>query len=190
MVPIGGPVVSCAGGDCHNYWRMTVMITHSMEFVGALVAAVTVGTLAEYFVHRAMHWGLLYVKGHTWHHESNEPRTFKHDLYDYGIGAAALSWMGFLISTASGFGWMLGALSYTVLAAYSHQIQHANPGLVFWMKRPVHRMHHAGSHIKGNYGILVDWWDRLFGTYTAIELPREMPARGGWLKAYFAIPWR
>jgi sterol desaturase/sphingolipid hydroxylase (fatty acid hydroxylase superfamily) len=161
-----------------------------IEFVGAASAAFILGTLGEYFVHRAMHWGLLYPEGHRWHHESNEPRTFAHDLWDYGTGAAALGWLGFLVSTASGFGWILGALTYTVLASYAHQIQHANPGLVFWMKRPVHRLHHAGNLTTGNYGILVDWWDRLFGTYVAIELPYAMPARGERLRAYLAIPWR
>jgi sterol desaturase/sphingolipid hydroxylase (fatty acid hydroxylase superfamily) len=75
-----------------------------------------------------------------------------------------------------------------VLAAYAHQIQHANPGLVFWMKRPVHRLHHAGT--KGNYGILVDWWDRLFGTYEPSKSVYAAPARGQKLKAYLAIPWR
>ena len=166
------------------------MIAGTIEFVGAASAAFLLGTFGEYFVHRAMHWGLLYPEGHRWHHESNESRTFAHDVWDYGTGAAALGWLGFLVSMPAGFGWMLGALTYTVLASYSHQIQHANPGLVFWMKRPVHRLHHAGNLTTGNYGILVDWWDRLFGTYVAIELPYAMPARGERLKAYLAIPWR
>jgi sterol desaturase/sphingolipid hydroxylase (fatty acid hydroxylase superfamily) len=166
------------------------MLDGSIAFVGAAIAAFTLGTFAEYFVHRAMHWGLLYPEGHLWHHESNDPRTFLRDVFDYGTGAAALSWLGFLVSPACGFGWMLGALAYTLLASYSHQIQHANPDLVFWMKRPVHRLHHEGGEVEGNYGILVDWWDRLFGSYVPIERQRSLPARGEWLKAYLAIPWR
>ena len=164
------------------------MLDSGMAFAGAAIAAVTSGTFFEYFVHRAMHWGLLYPEGHRWHHESNDPRTFMRDVCDYGVGAAALSWIGFLVSSTSGFGWMLGALAYTLLASYAHQIQHANPGLVFWMMRPVHRLHHAGA--KGNYGILIDWWDRLFGTYRPIDLVYPAPARGEKLKAYLAIPWR
>src|SRR5215831_5111531 len=76
-------------------------------FIGVTIAAIVVGTFAEYFVHRAMHWGLLYGEGHRWHHESNEARTFARDVYDYGGGAAALGWIGFLVSSSSGFAWML-----------------------------------------------------------------------------------
>jgi sterol desaturase/sphingolipid hydroxylase (fatty acid hydroxylase superfamily) len=166
------------------------MLDGTMTFVGAAIAAVTLGTFLEYFVHRAMHWGLLYPEGHRWHHESNDSRTFVRDVCDYGAGAAALSWIGFLVSSTSGLGWLLGALAYTLLASYAHQIQHANPDLVFWMKRPVHRLHHDAGQVNGNFGILVDWWDRLFGSYVAIERPRAMPARGEGLKAYLAIPWR
>jgi sterol desaturase/sphingolipid hydroxylase (fatty acid hydroxylase superfamily) len=128
---------------------MASMLDGSIAFVGAAIAAFTLGTFAEYFVHRAMHWGLLYPEGHLWHHESNDPRTFLRDVFDYGTGAAA-----------------------------------------FWMKRPVHRLHHEGGEVEGNYGILVDWWDRLFGSYVPIERQRSLPARGEWLKAYLAIPWR
>ena len=44
-------------------------------FIGTTIVAIVVGTFAEYFVHRAMHWRLLYGEGHRWHHESNEART-------------------------------------------------------------------------------------------------------------------
>ena len=74
------------------------MLDSGMAFAGAAVAAVTSGTFFEYFVHRAMHWGLLYPEGHRWHHVSNDPRTFMRDVCDYGMGAAALSWIGFLLS--------------------------------------------------------------------------------------------
>src|SRR5215468_5993745 len=97
-------------------------------FVGTTIAAIVVGTFAEYFVHRAMQWRLLYAEGHRWHHDSNEARTFTRDFYDYGSGAAALGWIGFVVSSTSGFAWMLGALAYTVLAAYAHQIQARQPG--------------------------------------------------------------
>ena len=69
------------------------MIAGVIEFVGAAAAAFTLGTFGEYFVHRAMHWGLLYPEGHRWHHESNEARTFAHDFWDYGGGPAALCWL-------------------------------------------------------------------------------------------------
>ena len=65
---------------------MAVMLD-VIGFIGTTIAAIVLGTFAEYFVHRAMHWRLLYGEGHRWHHESNEARTFTRDFFDYGSGA-------------------------------------------------------------------------------------------------------
>jgi hypothetical protein len=51
-------------------------------------------------------------------------------------------------------------------------------------------LHHDGGALEANFGILVDWWDRLFSSYAPIERPRAMPAHGQRLKDYLAIPWR
>jgi sterol desaturase/sphingolipid hydroxylase (fatty acid hydroxylase superfamily) len=166
------------------------MISGPIKFTIAVLGAVVMATLVEYFIHRLMHWGILYAEGHRWHHRSNDARSFLRDFFDYGTGAAALCWLGFVVSTASGFGWMLGAFVYAALASYSHQIQHANPYLVFWMRRPVHSLHHARNMRSQNFGILVDWWDRVFGTYLPIEGPRPRPGRRYRLREYLAIPWR
>jgi sterol desaturase/sphingolipid hydroxylase (fatty acid hydroxylase superfamily) len=164
------------------------MFSGAVEFIIAAAGAVVFGTFAEYFIHRSMHWGILHPEGHRHHHEANDARTFMRDFFDYGTGAAALGWLGFLVSTTSGIGWAFGALVYAILASYAHQIQHANADLVFWMKRPVHRLHHNLDMRDHNFGVLVDWWDRLFGTYEPIEYPRE--ARRATARDYFAIPWR
>lgn len=164
------------------------MLAGAVEFVAAACCALLIGTLAEYFIHRLMHWGILHPEGHRWHHESNEARNYLRDFFDYGTGAAALGWIGFLVSTTIGFGWMLGALIYAALASYAHQLQHANADLVFWMKRPVHRLHHNHDMRQHNFGVLVDWWDRLFGTYQPIEWPRT-PGRYR-ARDFLAIPWR
>jgi sterol desaturase/sphingolipid hydroxylase (fatty acid hydroxylase superfamily) len=154
----------------------------------AVVAALLFATFAEYFIHRGMHWGFIYPKGHLRHHEENEARTYLLDFLDYGSGALVVCWLGFLISVPAGIGWALGAVLYTALASYAHQLQHANAELVFWMRRPVHRLHHVHDMRDANFGILVDWWDRLFGTYAPIEYPHpDGPRR---LRDYMAIPWR
>jgi len=165
------------------------MLLGVLEFAVAALAAVAFGTFVEYFIHRSMHWGILHPKGHQYHHETNDPRTYLRDFIDYGMPALMLCWPGFLISTVSGFGWMFGALAYTALASYAHQIQHANADLVFWMKRPVHRLHHVHDMKDKNFGILVDFWDRLFGTYKAVEWPRTTPPEGYRIKHYGSIPW-
>ncbi len=166
------------------------MVSDAIEFGAAVICAFVFATLGEYFVHRLMHWGILYQEGHRRHHERNEARTYLFDFFDYGTAAATIGWLGFLVSTTSGFGWMLGMFAYVVLASYSHQIQHANPELVFWMQRPVHRLHHENRMTDHNFGVLVDWWDRAFGTYRATER-RQTEAAGRYrLKQYLAIPWR
>lgn len=161
-----------------------------LEFCLALMGALVTGTLAEYFIHRLMHWGVLYPKGHLKHHETNDPRTFLLDFIDYGSGAVALCWIGFLFSTAAGVGWAVGAILYAALASYAHQLQHAQADMVFWMPRPVHRLHHDLDARDKNFGVLVDWWDRLFGTYQPIERPRRGVADGRRLRDFVAIPWR
>jgi len=166
------------------------MVLGAIEFVIAAASAVVFGTFVEYFVHRSMHWGFLHPEGHRYHHESNDARTFLRDFVDYGTPAALLCWPGFFISTVSGFGWAAGAMLYAALASYAHQLQHANADLVFWMPRPVHRLHHVHDMKEKNFGILVDWWDRLFGTYAAVEWPCTTPADRYRLKDYGAIPWR
>lgn len=159
-----------------------------VEFVAALAGAVVTATFVEYAVHRAMHWGFLYGPGHRRHHQSNDPRTFAHDLLDYGVPALALCWPLLLVSVPAGLGWMAGLLLYALLAAYSHQLQHADAGLVFWMASPVHHLHHVHDMSGQNFGVLVDWWDRLFHTYA--ETGPSAPVKNHTWHAYFAIPWR
>jgi sterol desaturase/sphingolipid hydroxylase (fatty acid hydroxylase superfamily) len=62
------------------------------------------------------------------------------------------------------------------------------PELVFWMKLPVHHLHHEYEMSRHNFGLSVDWWDRVFGTYKPmpVELPR--PDRFS-LRALLAIRW-
>jgi sterol desaturase/sphingolipid hydroxylase (fatty acid hydroxylase superfamily) len=57
------------------------------------------------------------------------------------------------------------------------------------MPRPVHYLHHEHHLWKTNFGILVDWWDRVFGTYQHIEWRREKPISAYGLRAFFDIHW-
>lgn len=153
------------------------------------VIAFVFGTLLEYVIHRLMHWGFIYPKGHAYHHDTDDARTFLKDVIDYGMVAVALCWMGFLISVPAGIGWALGAVFYAISASYAHQLQHADADLVFWMPRPVHKLHHAVDMRDANFGIVVDWWDHVFGTYRAIEWPPKKRDRRPGLRDFTAIPW-
>ncbi len=161
----------------------------AIEAILAAFCALLLATLAEYFIHRAMHWGIIYSDGHRKHHERNESRTFLLDVRDYGTGAAIVVWVGFVVSIPVGIGWAVGAFAYVALASYAHQLQHAHPALVFWMPRPVHALHHACNMTEHNFGILVDWWDRLLGTYRPIGRPRRAAKKARRLKHYMEIPW-
>jgi sterol desaturase/sphingolipid hydroxylase (fatty acid hydroxylase superfamily) len=160
----------------------------ALVIIVAALGALVFATLVEYFIHRGMHWGLIYPTGHRRHHAEDEARTYLLDFLDYGSGALIVGWLGFLVSVPAGIGWAVGALAYTALASYAHQLQHADADLVFWMRRPVHRLHHVHDMTGHNFGILVDWWDRLFGTYAPIEWPHR-PGRHR-LRDWAAIPWR
>jgi sterol desaturase/sphingolipid hydroxylase (fatty acid hydroxylase superfamily) len=68
-----------------------------------------------------------------------------------------------------------------VLTQLSESFQHANLKLSFgriadrlWVSPQFHRLHHSVSHGFGhNFGVLLPWWDVLFGTanFDAIEGP-------------------
>ena len=51
-----------------------------------------------------------------------------------------------------------------LLLALVHKLSHERPGLVFWMPRNSHRLHH-GKTPRHNFGIVTRFWDRVFGTY-------------------------
>src|SRR5438132_3005673 len=93
------------------------------------------------------------------------------------------------MNPAAGVGWALAGFIYAVFAAYAHQLQHDNPDMVFWMPRPVHHLHHKHHMWRHNFGILVDWWDRVFGTYQYVEWQRQKPMREHGLGALFRITW-
>jgi sterol desaturase/sphingolipid hydroxylase (fatty acid hydroxylase superfamily) len=160
-----------------------------VEGLAAFLIAFVIGTLVEYIVHRLMHHRLLLGKKHAEHHRDGWGQGWLGEFRDYALPTIpALPW-GFLWSAPFGIGWAAGGALYAVLAAYAHQLQHEYPDLVFWMPRPVHHLHHKHHLWRNNFGILVDWWDRVFGTYQRIDWQRERPISTYGLGAYLRIHW-
>ena len=153
----------------------------------ALLLALPVGTLVEYWGHRAMHTWLL-RKTHAEHHKKGIGQGWLLEFYDYVVGTIFFIPAGFLYSVEAGLGWIGGALLYAAFAAYSHQLQHERPELCFWLKRPVHFLHHHGHMWKHNFGISVDVWDRVFGTYKAIDWQPPGIAGRSW-RLLLRIKW-
>ena len=159
------------------------------EGVAAFAIAFLIGTLVEYAVHRLMHHRWVLGKKHAEHHRDGWAQGWLGEFRDYSLGGMPL-WLGglavcyFLLdSLPAGIGFATGCLTYACLAAYAHQVQHEKPELVFWLKRPVHYLHHKHHMWHHNFGILVDIWDRVFGTYKVMEWkperrPFQHPARG------------
>jgi sterol desaturase/sphingolipid hydroxylase (fatty acid hydroxylase superfamily) len=154
--------------------------------LAAFLIALLVGTLVEYWGHRAMHTVLL-KKKHAEHHRDGDGQGWFWEFVDYAVGVIPILPLGFLYSVAAGIGFVLGGIAYAAFAAYSHQLQHEKPELCFWMIRPCHAIHHEQHMWKSNFGISLDLWDRVFGTYKKVDW--TPPARPRSLKGFFHIKW-
>lgn len=153
-----------------------------MVAVAFFCLALFVGSLLEYVVHRLMHAGYLFPAQHAKHHRTRGARGWFWEFGEHFLWLSPLTLLGFLFSVEAGAGFFLGATLYVVLLAYSHQLQHEHPERAFWLKYPVHYLHHR--HDKGhyNFGIVTSVWDRLLGTYRAYETWR--PPQG------YKFSWR
>ena len=141
-------------------------------FIGALV-----GSLVEYWVHILMHRRIILSRTHFNHHREPEGENVLKQFVYYvggGIGpslgvAFACYWFG---QWPAGVGFVAGAIAWAGWVAYDHTLQHERPERVFWMKRPVHHLHHEHGMAHHNFGLSVDWWDRVFGTYKPMPFDR------------------
>ena len=158
------------------------------EWLVAFLIALVLASLVEYWGHRAMHTFLLRKK-HAEHHRDNDGQGWLGEFWDYFIGTVPLMWFGFLWSVEVGVGFAAGGLLFACWAAYSHQIQHENPELVFWLRRPVHHLHHRDKLWKHNFGISSGLWDRVFGTYKDCVWKPARRASDYPISSYFLIKW-
>ena len=160
-----------------------------IHIFSAFVIALVFGTLVEYVMHRLMHAGKIFHKIHAQHHQLGQGQGWLLEFRDYILPGLAILWLGFLLSIPAGIGFAVGCTVYAALAAYAHQVQHEKPELVFWLPRPVHHLHHSRKMWHHNFGILVDVWDRVFGTYQAVdEEPGQIQPKLT-LASYFRIKW-
>jgi sterol desaturase/sphingolipid hydroxylase (fatty acid hydroxylase superfamily) len=138
--------------------------------IASFVLAFIFASFVEYWLHRLMHvWSWLgnRLTAHYKHHSEDASPGVLKDFQDYSIGVFVFCPV-FFISWTAGIGAILGGLFFAVFAAYTHKLQHEDPTKCFWMKAPVHYLHHKYSWYD-NFGLSVDWWDRVFGTYNATK---------------------
>lgn len=159
------------------------------DFIIAFAGAVIYATFAEYVLHRMMHAGLVLAEQHAAHHEQGISHGWLEEFLNYFLPAQSILWVGFLYSPGAGAGFAAGGTLAIAWAAYAHQIQHENPELVFWLARPVHHLHHKFDLQHTNFGISVDWWDRIFGTYYAGDWEPGENRRSFTARHYLNIQW-
>ncbi len=151
---------------------MTSLITPDiLMFGGWFVSAFVLASLVEYWVHRLMHGvpKLKISEKHRNHHRDGTGQGVLWEFLDYVKGTVLVMCLMFLVSPLAGAGWLLGALAFAAFSSYAHQLQHDNPTKCFWMKMPVHYVHHKYGMWHHNFGLAVDWWDHIFGTYQAVD---------------------
>jgi sterol desaturase/sphingolipid hydroxylase (fatty acid hydroxylase superfamily) len=146
-----------------------------------LAIAIVTRSLSSYAVHVAMHKVPLLWRVHRVHHTDTavdvsttvrfHPLEF---LIQVGPTALVLGLLGLPPWTV---------IAYELLDTATNLFIHANvrvpAGLDRWLRQvlvtpDLHRIHHSARwpETDRNYGVVVPWWDRLFGTYQAD------PARG------------
>jgi len=152
------------------------------------VAAFVFASLVEYWLHRLMHKSLRVGKRHRDHHRRNEGQGVLWEFLDYVKGGAVAMAPPFLISAEAGISWVLGAVTFAAFSAYAHQLQHENPSKCFWMKMPVHYVHHKYNMWHHNFGLAVDWWDHVFGTYKLVDWVDEKEVAQPQL-SHLALRW-
>jgi sterol desaturase/sphingolipid hydroxylase (fatty acid hydroxylase superfamily) len=165
------------------------MIWHHPVWVAFLAAAFALveGSLSEYWIHRSMHRRGWARRRHGEHHMAGTGQGWAGEFRDYVSPALPFCVLASIPSLAIGIGFSAGAILYFAFAAYSHQVQHERPELVFWMKAPVHHLHHRHHMTRYNYGIGVDIWDRWFGTYQFRQWQQKERPRD--LREWFRIQW-
>lgn len=144
-------------------------------------------SFSEYWIHRFMHTRGLARRAHAQHHKVGEGQGWAGEFRDYLLPALPFCALGFLPSVAVGVGFASAVTLYFAFAAYAHQLQHERPDLVFWMRAPVHHLHHTGHMTRHNFGIGVDIWDRVFGTHRPESWMARRRPRG--LGAWLRIKW-
>ena len=158
--------------------------------VGCFILGIIFASFVEYWLHRLMHIDPRFgrdIVPHYDHHKENYGQGVLPEFKDYSM-ALPIAFFAFFISFPIGISFVGGSFIYGIFSAYAHQLQHENPTKCFWLKMPVHYVHHKYNQWDYNFGLAVDWWDRLFGTYKAMDWLTEKELEGA-DKGYLQVKW-
>ncbi|MBX4205085.1 MAG: sterol desaturase family protein [Candidatus Doudnabacteria bacterium] len=155
-----------------------------MSFFAGLLMA----NLGEYWVHRMQHQNMVKGSDHADHHRDNAARGVFKEYWAYLRPSLAvmipITFLNYYsLNRGVAISWFLGALIGIAFSAWTHEVQHTNPNLVFWSK-PLHFFHH--NHTPNhNFGFSFSLWDRMFGTYKEVSWNRVATPRS----EYWKVKW-
>lgn len=123
----------------------------------------------DYWLHRAQHRWTWWWQLHALHHSQRQMTMWtdsRNHLLDDVIRSVVLA----VVAQAIGVG-PAQFVAIVALTQLSENLQHANLRLPFgvvgerlWVSPRFHRVHHSLHTGERNYGVLLPWWDMLFGT--------------------------
>lgn len=129
------------------------------------VVAYILVDISGYLVHRTLHWPWLYVRVHKLHHFWKSPTPFVVSAL-HPIEILSLTSATMLVCSSLPLWWP----SYIALIAwifFYNTIDHSGVAMssIWKWQAPVkfHDDHHKYFHV--NYGPMVVWWDKMFGSY-------------------------
>ena len=149
---------------------LAFLYTNLIHIAALAIVGLAVWTFAEYLLHRFVlhHWPYFKDQHQAHHDETREmigtPTIFS--LLVFYVLIYLPLWLGF----GSGYalplfaGFIAGYLAFDGVHYAVHHMQGQGRLLRAWKK--IHAIHHHGD-ADHNYGVLTDFWDRVFGTYSA-----------------------
>ena len=124
---------------------------------------------AAYWLHRGQHRISFWWRLHSLHHSQRQMTMWsdnRNHLLDDVLVSVLLVLLAQLIGVAPE-----QFVAIVALTQLSESLQHANLRLSFgrvgerlWVSPLFHRVHHSVQSGECNYGVLLPWWDQLFGT--------------------------
>jgi sterol desaturase/sphingolipid hydroxylase (fatty acid hydroxylase superfamily) len=137
--------------------------------VASLLIYLLVFDCLAYWLHRSQHRMSLWWRLHSLHHAQQQMTMWsdnRNHLLDDLLVDVLLVVAAQLIGMAPG-----QFIAIVALTQLSESLQHANLRLSFgrigerlWVSPRFHRVHHSIHSSDHNFGVLLPWWDQLFGT--------------------------
>jgi sterol desaturase/sphingolipid hydroxylase (fatty acid hydroxylase superfamily) len=137
--------------------------------LASLVIYLVVFDFFAYWLHRGQHGIGLWWRLHSLHHAQRQMSMWsdnRNHFLDDMLVDVLLVLLAQLIGVAPE-----QFIAIVALTQLSESLQHANVRLSFgrlgerlWVSPRFHRLHHSIHFSEQNYGVLLPWWDQLFGT--------------------------